>query len=457
MILVVGDVLLDIHHGSKTYRKAPEADIPIYHITHTQYILGGAANVAVNLQQLCPSVEILSVVGDDASGKIVRDLFTEKKVKHRLWVDKRKTTQKNRIFCENNIVNRFDVEDTMDIHEDMEQEILDYVSSIPSIDAIVFSDYNKGFLTDHLCRKLILYCHTHAILTFVDPKIQHIEKYENCFCLKPNMMEARLISGETEMPLIFNTLFRKLCPQNIVITHSDQGVYVNGSSHLYNHKIQFQVQDVTGAGDVFLAVLTSEYIKNKDIHLSSKIANYIASKSVECFGNYTIQPTDVEEFYLYENTTPYGNVVYEKETEKLRMIRRVHPKITFTNGCFDVFHSTHLKLLQHCKEANDGILMVGLNSDESIRTLKGETRPINPLKERIELLLHLRIIDFIVVFDSETPLNLLDILRPHVLVKGGDYNLDAIVGKEYCDEVQLFQYIEGISSTQIINRCTKTI
>jgi D-beta-D-heptose 7-phosphate kinase/D-beta-D-heptose 1-phosphate adenosyltransferase len=180
--------------------------------------------------------------------------------------------------------------------------------------------------------------------------------------------------------------------------------------------------------------------------LSSTIANYIASKSTEYIGNYNVKLTDIDEYYLYEN-----NIIYENEENKIKLLNNLYPNIIFTNGCFDIFHYAHLRLLNYCKTLN-GVLVLGLNSDISIKKIKGINRPINNLNERIELLKNLNIIDYIIIFDKETPYDILKNLKPNVIVKGGDYNIDNIIGKEFCNEIKLFNYINNISTTKIINK-----
>jgi D-beta-D-heptose 7-phosphate kinase/D-beta-D-heptose 1-phosphate adenosyltransferase len=264
------------------------------------------------------------------------------------------------------------------------------------------------------------------------------------------MNEAITLTNETNINNIFHHLFDKLNVKNIIITNADKGVYLNNPNIIINHNKKFNLVDVTGAGDVFLSVLTLSYLQNKDFLLSSKIANYIASKSIEHIGNYNVKESDFNEYYLNENI-----VIYENEIDKIKLLNKIHNNIIFTNGCFDIFHSAHLRLLNFCKEQN-GILIVGLNSDKSIKKIKGESRPINNLNERLELLKNLNFIDYIIVFDNETPYNILKHLKPNIIVKGGDYNIDNIIGKEFCKEIRLFNYINGVSTTNIIKQVFDT-
>lgn len=445
-IIVIGDIILDINYNVTFIKKAPEANIPVYKSTNIDYKLGGASNVANNLSNITNNnVELISIIGDDYYGSIIKQLL-DKNIKNKLFIDKRQTTQKNRLFENNNLITRFDIEDTHDISNNLENQIIDYITSKTQINAIILSDYDKGLLTINLCQSIIKFCNEHNIFTFVDPKLKNILKYKNCFCLKPNMNEATVLTNETNIDNIFNTLFNKLNAKNIVITNAEHGIYLNNSNTIINHKKKFNVVDVTGAGDVFMSVLTLYYLQCNDLLLSSKVANYIASKSINCIGNYKIKETDISEYFLNENI-----VIYENETNKIKLLKEINNNIIFTNGCFDIFHSAHLRLLNFCKEHN-GTFILGLNSDISITKIKGLNRPINNLNERLELLKNLNFIDHIIVYDSETPYNILQYLKPNIIVKGGDYNINNIIGNEFCEEIKLFNFINGISTTNIIKK-----
>ena len=436
--------MIDINHYAEITRKAPEKDIPIYKIINTEYILGGAGNVVENLNILNNNIQLISIIGNDESGKKIQEILENKKINNLLFIDKRKTTQKNRIFYENKLINRYDIEDTFDIDNEIEKKIFKYIKNKDNLKCIILSDYDKGLLTYDLCQNIINYSNDNNIYVFVDPKIKNALKYKNCFCLKPNLVESQKISNKIKINEIFDVIYEKLKPFNIIITNADKCIYINNLDNEVNIKKKVNAIDVTGAGDTFLAVLVFIYLQNKDLILASKIANYIATKSVQYIGNYIIKKDDINEYYLYEN-----NIIYEDEIDKIKLLNKIYPNIVFTNGCFDIFHSAHLRLLNFCKKQN-GILVLGLNSDLSIKKIKGESRPINKIYERLELLKNLNIIDFIIVFSSETPYNILQYLKPTIIVKGGDYNTNNIIGKEFCKEIKLFNYIDGVSTTNII-------
>lgn len=451
-ILVIGDLILDINYISFIERNAPEANIPIYNIKETQYILGGAANVANNLQKIGVNVELISVIGNDYFGEKIQEICNSQRIQNKLFIDNRKTTQKHRIFNGTRLSVRYDIEDIHDISDQITSQILEYISEKNDINAIIISDYNKGCITEIFCKSLIEYANSKNIYTFVDPKIKNYKKYIGCFCFKPNLNEAIKITNSVELDKIFEFIKNEIQCKNILITCANDGMYLNNiTSHIENEEY-INCLDVTGAGDIVLSVLVYCFIKYNDMYISSKIANYIAGKSVSVIGNYTTSLYEIERYYnkLTHEFSPkieIPRVIYDNEIS--RLIQLQNKDIVFTNGCFDIIHSAHIKLLNFCKNKGD-ILIVGLNSDESIKRIKGSTRPINNLNERIDLLLSLNIVDYIVVFTEDTPYNIIKYIQPNIIVKGGDYKKEDIVGGEYSNEIIIFNYIQNKSTSSII-------
>jgi len=448
-IIVLGDVLLDINHNCKTTRKAPEADVPVYNTLDTKYILGGAANVANNFKSLGVNVELISIIGNDQTGTKIKVILEEREISNKLFIDSiRKTTQKNRIFHKDELITRYDIEDVHYIDSEITTKIIDYIQSInDNIDAIVFSDYNKGFLTYQLCEHIISYANGKGILTFVDPKPIDASKYKNCFCFKCNLSEGELISGKKNRGEILSTLKDMIQCNHVILTCGKDGMYIDNLTNHIEHKRLKNKVDVTGCGDVVLSVFTYIYLKKNDIIGSCEIANYVAGKCVESVGNYPVSLSDIDEYI--------DCVVFDHETVKIESIKNTNSRVVFTNGCFDVIHSAHIRLLQFSKKHGD-ILVVGLNSDESVKRFKGNTRPINNIQERCELLKNLGVVDYIIIFDDDTPSNILKLLRPNVLIKGGDYTKDSIIGKEFADEIIIYNYIQGVSSSNTIRKIIET-
>jgi D-beta-D-heptose 7-phosphate kinase/D-beta-D-heptose 1-phosphate adenosyltransferase len=461
-ILVVGDIMLDINYNSVINRIAPEANIPIYNINDINYILGGASNVAQNLNYLEVNVELISIIGNDYYGEIMKQNLNNKKIKYKLFEDLRKTTQKHRIFNNNTISVRYDIEDTHEISCELSNKIIKYITNKKNIDAIIISDYNKGLLTTQLCKEIIDYSNKNNIYTFVDPKIKNVEKYQDCFCFKPNLNECKIITGLNEIGLnetedietMFKIITQKINCKNTVITCGEKGIFVNNNLNHFNHEEKINVIDVTGAGDIVLTVLTYIYLKTNDLLLACKIANYIAGKSVLSIGNYNISICEIQN-YLQSNII-INKVIYNYESEKIQNIKNsnLNKKIVFTNGCFDILHSAHIKILQFSKKQGD-ILVVGINSDESIKKLKGSERPINNIEERTNILSLFDFIDHIIIFNDDTPYNIIELLKPNILVKGSDYKKEDVIGNKLVDDVILFDYIQNKSTSLVVNKIKK--
>ena len=453
-ILVIGDIMLDINYESIINRTAPEGNIPIYNINGVNYILGGASNVAQNLKHLGVNIELISIIGNDYYGGILKQLLNDKQITNNIFVDSRKTTQKHRIFNNNTIYVRYDIEDTHDISIELSDKIIDYVKEKKNIEAIIISDYNKGLLTIQLCKELISYANDNNIYTFVDPKIKNVEKYQNCFCFKPNMVECKTItkiSDLEDIEYMFKTIKQLINCENIIITSGENGIYVNNKSNHISHTEKIDVIDVTGAGDIVLSVLTYTYLKTKDLILACKIANCIAGKSVQTIGNYNINISDIDK--CLQNNIILNKVIYYYESEKIQNIKNINlnKKIIFTNGCFDILHSAHIKILQFSKKQGD-ILVVGINSNESIKRLKGPERPINDIEERTNILSLFDFIDYIIIFNDDTPYNIIELLNPSMLVKGSEYKKEDIIGANLVNDVILFDYIQNKSTTLIVNK-----
>jgi D-beta-D-heptose 7-phosphate kinase/D-beta-D-heptose 1-phosphate adenosyltransferase len=331
--------MLDIYYKSIINRKAPEADIPIYNILDINYILGGSANIAYNLYNLEKNIELISVIGEDIYGEKVKDILNSKGISHCLFVDsERKTTQKNRIINNNKIKVRYDIEHTNEISNNFENKILDYIKSQRNIEGIIISDYDKGVITEKLAQEIINYSNENNIYTFIDPKIKNYLKYKNCFLFKPNLHEAIKISGNENIEIILDDIKKKIECKNILLTCGKEGMYLNKLDNYVNHNNLIEPVDVTGAGDIVLTIFSYIYLQYKDLNLSLKISNYIAGKSIKTIGNYEISNKDILEFFELNN-----KIIYENEFDKILKLSNKN-NIVFTNGCFDIIHSAHIKL-----------------------------------------------------------------------------------------------------------------
>ena len=323
-IIVLGDIMIDINYESEVTRQAPEANIPIYNVLGHNYILGGAANVAQNLKYLDTNVELISFIGNDNYASIIKNILETKKIQYKLFIDENRcTTQKNTIFLNNKLQVRYDIEDTSDTSKNIENEVIDYFINKKNIDAIIISDYDKGFVTQHLCQTIIKYANENNIPTFVDPKIKNYMKYKGCFLFKPNQNEAEVISGEKNIDKILGFIRDKIECINILMTRGKEGMILNNSHNKIEHDSIINLVDVTGAGDIVLSTLVYCYLKYGDLLKACKIANYIGGKSVSVIGNYNISKNDITEYF--ENNNKINNnvknkIIYDYEIEKIEAL-----------------------------------------------------------------------------------------------------------------------------------------
>lgn len=478
--VVIGDIMLDINKFVWTERTSAEADIPVYNIDYAAYKLGGAANVCINLANLKCDVRLLSMVGDDKENNaIIKQLLDQNldHISYDLYVDyHRCTTQKYRFFDvnSNKQVFRYDIENTDKIGDEICDYFYDKMLEYTP-DVIIFSDYDKSVLHPDLCSRIIKWANKHNVPTFVDPKVSNYTKYRNCFIFKPNMTEWRGISDRTSPEDICNFIHFSLNTNRVLLTNSGDGMYISHKNQrTYNNQYVCNtvepnyithieqpvtdVVDVTGAGDIVLATLVYAYcVLKKNMVDAVKMANFVAGKSVSTIGNYIVTLDDIAEY----ETEHASSTVPRNPTSKVPQTRIItdysliaqidssEVPVVFTNGCFDIIHSAHLKLLNYAKTLGN-TLVVGLNSDTSIQRIKGQQRPINKIEERIELLLQLKIIDYIIVFTEDTPYDILSKLKPNIIVKGGDYTPESIIGREFAKEVIIYDYIHGPSTTNTI-------
>jgi D-beta-D-heptose 7-phosphate kinase/D-beta-D-heptose 1-phosphate adenosyltransferase len=426
---------------------APEANIPVYLASNTELKLGGATNVALNLSSFC-DIEFISVIGNDIDISEIEKIFDKNNIKYNFFKENRKSIIKNRIICNNLISTRFDIEDTFDINKNTQNNIYEHIlSKINNLDGIIISDYNKGIIPTELCKNIISLANLNNVSIFIDPKVNNIDKYKNCTFFKPNMKEAIELLNDNSIinkEEIIKKLFSKINCKYLLVTDNENGMIGYEHNNLINvkHENNIKVIDVTGAGDTVISVFVYIYLLTNDFIYAINISNYIAGKSVQHLGNYRFRIEDIKE---------YNKIIYSHQSDILKNISKIHKNIVFTNGCFDIIHIGHLKLLNYCKTLGD-ILVLGINSDSSIKKLKGENRPINCIEDRVKFLDLLNIVDYIVIFDELTPIEILKNLKPTFLVKGGDYTVENVIGKEYVNKVIICDLVPDKSTTNIIKK-----
>jgi len=454
-ILILGDIMLDIHVYGDIEKMANEAPIPVLHKREVQMNLGGCGNVLMNLRALgSKKLFLVSMIGEDVGGQEIRNILSKcpEITPVLLASPKYCTIVKTRGFANNKIIFRYDTEERRELSTEHLTEVITNVETIldkNTIDSIILSDYNKGFLGKELAQYVISLANMRGIPTFVDPKVDYT-KYIGCTLFKPNIKEIRDIFGIAYKPdkirEIHETIKSHVKCKETTITLSEQGITFLSHSGEFIHERTHstEVADVTGAGDIVISVLAYFYKTLSSSELI-RLATWMGTNSVKFMGAYVIRPGDM----LEANRAITGcKLIPNKCLGDLKI------PIVVTNGCFDIVHEGHIALFQYCRSIvpPGGVFIVALNSDDSIRRLKGPSRPINTLSARVGLLSQFTMIDWIIVFNEDTPYELYQIIHPKIIVKGGDYTADSVVGAEFCDEVKIFKYIDGKSTTKIIER-----
>ena len=463
-ILVVGDVMLDNYYTGDIKRISPEAPVPVFRKKDERSVLGGAANVAANLVAANQKVSMMSIIGEDECGKILLSLFQDKGVGTELMeVTERQTTQKTRFLAGNNQqVLRLDVEDTTNISLELCKHLLSRLENcIKNYNLIVLSDYLKGLLTFEFTQGVIKIANDNNIPVVVDVKDPSVYKYKNATLLKPNQKELHDLTGmpvDTDEEIVAAAEhLRKQCDNKYVLcTCGARGmVLVDGttSAHFVPAECR-EVFDVSGAGDTTIAYLAAAMVNDIDMDEAVAIANYAAGIQVGKVGTSSVFLYEVKDYLSNKDTGSFHKILSSSEVEHFREAHK-DKTIVFTNGCFDILHVGHKRYLEQASTMGD-IFVIGVNSDASVRRLKGPTRPVNPEQDRMEILSALSFVDYVVLFDEDTPYNLIKKIQPDVLVKGGDYKPDEVVGKDIVEarggRLELISFVEGKSTTNIINK-----
>ncbi|EAI5560350.1 D-glycero-beta-D-manno-heptose-7-phosphate kinase [Campylobacter lari] len=441
-ILVVGDFLVDHYIWCDCTRISPEAPVMVLKSQKEDKRLGGAGNVYANLKSLGADVFALGLVGDDESGR-----FLKENLNARLLVEKdRKTPLKSRVLSHSQQVLRLDDENDFDTK--LEDEIIqEYKKIAKDYDAIVLSDYAKGVLTSKVTKALIEHANTLNLPILIDPKGSDFSKYQNATLLTPNKKEAIQALGVEKIDNLEKALKKLKDDLNLtysIITLSEEGIA------LYDEKLHIipakalEVYDVTGAGDSVIAMLAYALALKVDIIKACELANDAAAVVVAKVGSVSVSLEEIKNL----KKASFEDKIKSKE-ELVKLLQ--NQKVVFTNGCFDIVHYGHIKYLEKAKKLGD-ILVVGLNSDESIKRLKGNLRPINLEFQRACMLASMYFVDYVVIFNEDTPYELIEFLKPDVLVKGADYKDKEVVGSNLVKKVELIDFEDGFSTTNIINR-----
>lgn len=458
-ILVVGDLMLDRYWHGTSSRISPEAPVPVVNVSETEDRPGGAGNVALNMAALGSKVSLISIIGDDEAGQILHDRLRTAKIHTNLQVSNTKPTiTKLRVVSRHQQLLRMDFEEKFD-----ERDSSEFANKVKSLigraNALVLSDYAKGSLPD--CQTLIGIAREAGVPVLVDPKGNDFTRYRGATILTPNFHEFEAVVGKcaTEQEVVDKgeALMRELDLQALLVTRGEQGMTLlrHHQPELHLPARAREVFDVTGAGDTVIATLAAAIAAGQPVPEATALANLAAGIVVGKMGTATLNPAELRRAVIAEQGAERGVVTEDQLLMALEEARASGEKIVFTNGCFDIIHAGHVGYLEEARKQGDR-LVLAVNSDESIRRLKGSGRPINPLDRRMAVLAGLESVDWVVFFDEDTPERLLRRIKPDVLVKGGDYSEEQVVGnqivKAYNGSVKVLSFYDNCSTTSIVNK-----
>jgi D-beta-D-heptose 7-phosphate kinase / D-beta-D-heptose 1-phosphate adenosyltransferase len=442
-VWIVGDLMLDEYVQGAVERISPEAPVPVVRVADVEYRLGGAANVARQVAVLGARAVLAGVVGEDDAG---RRLITEC---NRAGIDtravladgSRRTTRKLRVLGHGQQLLRLDWDDTQACPEFTSKRLVQLLQSGAKPEVIILSDYAKGVLTDATLSVLIQAADALGCRVLVDPKRRDLTAYRGVSMLTPNLGELALAAGVRLDPddtagvaAAARRFIDSAQLESMLVTLSERGlllVLADGSMRRLP-AVRRAVSDVTGAGDTVVALMATTLAAGAELGQAAEIANVAAGLAVGEVGAVAIEPEQIRSAL---SDLPGGKIL-TREALALRAAgwRLAGKRVVFTNGCFDLLHAGHLSLLHEAAQQGD-VLVLAINSDESVRRLKGPERPIVPAADRAALLSALSCVDAVTIYDEDTPLETLRAVRPHVLVKGQDYSLEDVVGRDLVESV----------------------
>jgi D-beta-D-heptose 7-phosphate kinase/D-beta-D-heptose 1-phosphate adenosyltransferase len=468
-VLCVGDLMLDEFVYGEVSRISPEAPTPVIACKRSELMVGGAGNVARNLVSLGTRCIFIGVVGNDEAGRALTEaLATNPLIEFELVVDPaRLTTRKVRFVSEHFSTHllRADWEVAGPIDAASEDTLIAHViAAMPRAGAVVLSDYAKGALTPRVIRAVIDAANALGKPVVVDPKGRDYSIYRGATLITPNRQELadathRVAQSDEEIAVAAAELGRAVEAQAVLVTRSEAGMTLVGEgAPIHVPAYPVRVRDVSGAGDTVVAVLSAMLAMGTDFEAAMRAANAAAAVVVGKRGTATLTVAELRSRILpAASLAPEEKIVFDWALldEHLADWRRQGLRIGFTNGCFDLLHPGHVRLLAGARAACDR-LVLGLNSDASVTRLKGEGRPVQPAQARAEVLAALEAVDLVVVFEQDTPLELIARVKPTVLVKGGDYSREQVVGHEIVEglggEVILIDLVPGQSTTAMVER-----
>lgn len=463
-IAVIGDMMLDRYYFGEVKRISPEAPVPIAKIDKMESCLGGAANVANNLAHLGAKVYAGGPVGADENCRVFLELMRQVQLDTSGIIrdEAHPTITKLRVLGAKQQMLRLDFEHIVPLNAAMQAALLTWLEHLlgEGLDGIILSDYGKGVCTPEFCRAVISRARSAKVPIMVDPKGSDWSRYAHADYITPNVKEMgeavslTLNNTDDEVTQAARQAGAEHCIANVVVTRSEQGVTLVGDTIINAKATAREVFDVSGAGDTMAAALMAGIAgglsKDDAVRMSNAAAGIVVGK----VGTKPVLRSElIEAIRRIDGETSYQQRIMNAAQAKslIAMWQAAGKKVIFTNGCFDILHIGHVNYLADARRLGDK-LVVGLNSDESVRLLKGLTRPLVDENARAALLASLSAVNLVVIFPEETPERLLSELRPDVLVKGGDYKAEEVLGREFVKEVKILPFVEGYSTTNLVNK-----
>jgi D-beta-D-heptose 7-phosphate kinase / D-beta-D-heptose 1-phosphate adenosyltransferase len=462
-ILVIGDVMLDRSIWGDVDRISPEAPVPVLRSVQTKSAPGGAANVAMNLVGLGVNVAQAGFWGNDSEMRELSALLAPADVDSSgMILSGHSTISKTRIVSRNQQLLRLDVESAEPRPAAEHQALLERsLALVRTADAVILSDYAKGALSPQLCSAVIALARERRIPVLVDPKDRDFRKYAGATTICPNLRELGLVTGISsrnleELLAAAQHLVRELGVEYLTVTMSEKGIRILYPDSVFHSPTRArEVFDVTGAGDTVIATMAASLAAGLDPETAVTLSNIAAGIVVAKTGTAPISRNELVAEFTTSTQMKGPDKILDLEHLLVRLAewRANGDRIVFTNGCFDILHVGHITLLEQCREFGDKVVL-GVNSDASVRRLKGPTRPLVGENERARVLAALGATDAVIIFDQATPLELIRSLRPDVLVKGGDYTTSTIVGADdvttWGGRVEIVPTVNGVSTTNTI-------
>lgn len=464
-ILVIGDVMLDRYWFGDTARISPEAPVPVVKIKQNDERPGGAGNVALNIAALGAKITLLGIAGADEAGESLKQHLTAAGIHHEiLQLQGIPTITKLRIISRHQQLIRLDFEEKIPAFHSA--ALIDaYKKHLSHANLVILSDYGKGTLS--CSKELIALAQASGVPVFVDPKGQDFSAYQGATAITPNFKEFETIVGdcENEQTILHKaqSFLTTFGIKNLLLTRGERGMTLiqKDVEEIHLQAYAREVYDVTGAGDTVIAVLAAAYASGESLPKAMKLANLAASLVVAKLGAAVVSDGELQAaLHTAAHISPEIVVNEEQLLSAVTQAKLQGKKIVFTNGCFDILHAGHVTYLQQAKQLGD-YLVVAINDDASVKQLKGSSRPINHVAQRMAVLASLGAVDLVTSFADQTPERLLKSIQPHILVKGGDYTPDQVVGHEivhaYGGEVRVLGIVKNISTSLMIERIAKSL